>query len=68
LIPLPDFSDDKEFVTSIECGKRNSALVTNEGDIWITGNYRIEKSKGSFDEEEGVYSKRKKSSMYKEVQ
>jgi hypothetical protein len=31
-------------VVKIECGKRNSAFITNKGDLWITGNYVPEKS------------------------
>jgi hypothetical protein len=32
-----------DYVIRIECGKRNSAIITNGGDIWVSGNYKAEK-------------------------
>lgn len=43
LIPIPEFSDPKDYIISLECGKRNSAIISNLGELWITGNYRPEK-------------------------
>lgn len=43
-IPLPDFKDPSDYVTKIECGKRNSAIITNEGEVWIAGNYKPDKA------------------------
>ncbi|CDW91727.1 xpg i-region family protein [Stylonychia lemnae] len=42
-IPLPDFQDPNDFIEKIKCGKRNSAIITNKGEVWITGNFKIEK-------------------------
>jgi hypothetical protein len=52
VIPLPEINTeealflsgglDKDHITSIECGKRHSAFITNKGQVWITGNYRVQ--------------------------
>jgi alpha-tubulin suppressor-like RCC1 family protein len=31
-------------LTKIYCGKRNSALLTDRGEVWICGNYKTEKA------------------------
>ena len=43
LIPIPEMEDKKDFIVSISCGKRNSAFLTEQGQVWITGNYQPEK-------------------------
>lgn len=42
---LPDMDLSQDYITKIECGKRTSALVSHMGEIWMTGNYKIEKVK-----------------------
>jgi alpha-tubulin suppressor-like RCC1 family protein len=41
-VPLPEFGENEEIIR-LECGKRTSAVITNHGKIWITGNYKSEK-------------------------
>ena len=43
IIPLPEFANPDDYITRIECGKRNTALISKHGEIWITGNFKIEK-------------------------
>eukprot|EP00347_Sterkiella_histriomuscorum_P002508 403367880 len=43
VIPLPDFQDSNDYIIQIECGRRNTAILTKEGELWITGNNKIEK-------------------------
>lgn len=42
-IPLPEFKDPKDYIVSIECGKRNSAIMTKNGELWVSGNYKPDK-------------------------
>lgn len=52
-IPLPEINSNdtlfinggkaKDYIVSIECGKRHSAFITKNGQLWITGNYVQEK-------------------------
>lgn len=42
LIPLPELSPD-DHIVSVDCGKRHSAFITKNGQIWLTGNYIAEK-------------------------
>jgi len=50
VIPLPEFSDPKDYIEILECGKRHSAIITHMGELWITGNYKPEKTSKSFSE------------------
>lgn len=36
-----------DYIVDIECGKRNSAFITHQGQVWITGNYILEKPQGA---------------------
>lgn len=42
-IAIPEFENKNDYITKIECGKRNSAIITKFGEIWITGNYKTDK-------------------------
>lgn len=39
LVPLPELEDPKDFIVNVACGKRNSAFITDQGKVFITGNY-----------------------------
>jgi alpha-tubulin suppressor-like RCC1 family protein len=39
IVPIPEFEDPKDFIFGLDCGKRNSILISNKGEVWITGNY-----------------------------
>lgn len=43
LVPIPDLADPKDFITTIECGKRFSSFLTKNGEVWMTGNYIADK-------------------------
>jgi alpha-tubulin suppressor-like RCC1 family protein len=39
LITLPDLTNENDYINKIYCGKTFSLLLTNYGEIFITGNY-----------------------------
>jgi len=43
LIPIPTLKSENDYYTKLECGKRNSALISYQGEIWICGNEKRDK-------------------------
>ena len=52
-IQIPDISPKdnilrrrtaSDYFIRIECGKRNSAIISNQGQVWVCGNYKADKT------------------------
>ena len=43
-IPMPEFDNPKDRIVQIECGRRNCAILSRDGEVWIAGNFKGDKS------------------------
>lgn len=66
-IPLPDLSYRDDYILRVHCGRRNTAILTKKGEVWIAGNCKqnlnkkvnneIKEDSGSDDEETKNFKK-----------
>ena len=62
IIPLPEINDakivqkgHKDYIVSVECGKKHSAFITYKKEVWIAGNYVPDKIQSGPAEGFGAY-------------
>jgi uncharacterized protein (UPF0248 family) len=44
-IPLPELSYKDDYILRFACGRRNTAILTKKGELWIAGNFRHDLNK-----------------------
>lgn len=46
-IPLPTLTYKDDYILRFSCGRRNTAILTKKGELWITGNYKYDFKKST---------------------
>jgi len=69
IISLPKFQSPSDYVVSLASGRRNSAVITRQGEVWVTGNYKkpVQKANNTI-VEDGVKQKKKTSKTSKNIE
>lgn len=74
-IPLPELTYKDDYIVGLKCGRRNTAILTKLGEVWIVGNCRqdlnkkvnkeLDNASDSEDDEEAKGDKKSKKEVQK---